>query len=452
MNKEGGYLNTELHFRNIYCTRDMEEVSTIEMQIAERARRNPDAPLTNLHSFIHCAMLDESLGMLNEKSAPGVDGQTWQQYCKNSKESIPELYRAFKSGQYKAPHIRRAYIPKGENKLRPLGLPTVEDKVLQTAVTRVLTPVYEEVFLNCSYGYRQGKSAHKALEDLFHAVSFKDMRYIIDADIQDYFGSIDHQCLREFLDLRIKDGVIRKQIDKWLKAGVMEGSQVSYPDAGTPQGGTISPLLSNIYLHYVLDEWFTDQIRPRLKGKSCLIRYADDFVMCFTDKSDAYRVLEVLKKRMEKYGLTLQPDKTRLIELEEGKGRENKTFDFLGFTHYMSKSLKGRPILKRKTSSKKLKMALTKMNLWLKANRNMDAKALIYKMNLKLKGYYGYYGITFNSRSRLRTRSTYYQSVIRMLFKHLNRRGGRRWNWQVYSKLVNEYYPILRPRIYHSYL
>ena len=168
----------------------MEEMSTLEMQIAERARRNPSEPLTNLHSFIDCAMLYESLGMLNEKSAPGVDGQTWRQYCKNSNESIPELHRAFKSGEYKAPHIRRAYIPKGEGEQRPLGLPTVEDKVLQTALTRVLTPVYEEVFLNCSYGYRKGKSAHEALNDLFHSVSFEGMRYIIDADIRDYFGSI----------------------------------------------------------------------------------------------------------------------------------------------------------------------------------------------------------------------------------------------------------------------
>ena len=190
--------------------------------------------------------------MLNEKSAPGVDGQTWRQYCKNSKESIPELHRAFKSGEYKAPHIRRAYIPKGEGEQRPLGLPTVEDKVLQTALTRVLTPVYEEVFLNCSYGYRKGKSAHEALNVLFHSVSFEGMRYIIDADIRDYFGSIKHQCLRDFLDHRIKDGVIRKQIDKWLKAGVLEGSPVSYPRRGTPQGRTISPLLSNIYLHMYL--------------------------------------------------------------------------------------------------------------------------------------------------------------------------------------------------------
>jgi len=447
MSKEGGYLNTELHFGNIKCTRDMEEVSTLEMQIAERARRNPDEPLTNLHSFIDCRMLNESLGMLNRESAPGVDGQTWSQYCDSCMDSIPELHKAFKSGQYRAPHIRRTYIPKGEGQLRPLGLPTVEDKVLQRAVTRVLTPVYEEVFLDCSYGYRGGKSAHDALNELFHRVSFEGGRYIIDADIQDYFGSIDHQCLREFLDLRIKDGVIRKQIDKWLKAGILEGNQVSYPKEGTPQGGIISPLLSNIYLHYVLDDWFTNQIRPLLKGQSSMIRYADDFVMCFTNKTDAYRVLKVLGKRLSKYGLTLHPEKTRLIELDRKDDRRNRTFDFLGFTHYMSYSRKGHRILKRKTSKKKLRMAMTKMSHWLRINRHIGVKDLIYKVNLKLRGYYGYYGITFNSRSI----KTYFQQVKRLLFKWLNRRGGRKWNWLEYRKIVDEYCLLLRPRIYHSY-
>ena len=241
--------------------------------------------------------------------------------------------------------------------------------------------------------------------------------------------------------------MIRKQIDKWLKAGVLEGSQVSYPRRGTPQGGTISPLLSNIYLHYVLDDWFTNQIKPLIKGKSCLIRYADDFVICFTDKREAYRVLEVLGKRLEKYGLTLHADKTKLIELEGGQNKENKTFDFLGFTHYMSSSLKGRRILKRKTSKKKFRMALKKMNNWLRTNRHIDIKELIYKVNLKLKGYYGYYGITFNSR-RIQG---YFELVKRMLFKWLNRRGGRKWNWEQYSRLVDTYYPLLRPRIVHSF-
>ncbi|WP_245843493.1 reverse transcriptase domain-containing protein, partial [Niastella vici] len=222
------------------------------------------------------------------------DAETWIDYHKQRETRTPQLLTAFKSGSYRAPNIRRVYIPKGDGKLRPLGLPTVEDKLLQTAVTRVLQPVYEGMFHPCSYGFRPGKSQHQALEELTRQVSWKGMRYIIDADMQNYFGSINHQCLREFLDFRIKDGVIRKMIDKWLKAGVLDNGQLIYPTEGTPQGGTISPLISNIYLHYVLDEWFIRQVQPLLKGDSFLIRFADDFLLGFTNKEDAMRVMEVL--------------------------------------------------------------------------------------------------------------------------------------------------------------
>ena len=198
----------------------MEEMLTVEMQIANRSREHPEEALTNLHSFIDCEMLKESFYMLNVNSKSGVDGQTWEEYYEQRDQRIPQLYTAFKSGKYRAPHVRRTYIEKGDGNKRPLGVPTVEDKLLQRAVNRVLTSVYEQIFLENSYGFRPGKSAHQALDKLFKEVSFKGMRYIIDADIKNYFGSINHQCLREFLDLRIKDGVIRKQIDKWLKAGI----------------------------------------------------------------------------------------------------------------------------------------------------------------------------------------------------------------------------------------
>jgi group II intron reverse transcriptase/maturase len=215
---------------------------------------------------------------LNKYSSGGVDGKTWNMYKSNAKEDIDHLHSGFKSGQYRAPHIRRAYIPKGGGENRPLGIPTIEDKILQSAVSKVLTAVYEQEFYDFSYGYRPGKSAHQALQHLFEEVSFRGKRYIIDADMMNYFGSIDHQCMRKLLDQRIKDGVIRKQIDKWLKAGVLESGMVKYPKLGTPQGGSISPMLSNIYLHYVLDKWFTDQIQPLLKGRSSLNRFADDCV------------------------------------------------------------------------------------------------------------------------------------------------------------------------------
>lgn len=407
----------------------------------------PDEPLTNLHSFIDVALLAESLDALNKKGAPGVDGQSWSQYNEQRAERLPELLGQFKSGHYRAPAIRRTYIPKGDGKQRPLGLPTVEDKVLQSAVTRILTPVYEQLFYPNSYGFRPGKSQHQALEMLFKEVSFNGKYYIIDADMANYFGSIDHGQLRSFLDLRIKDGVIRRMIDKWLKAGVLENGRIEYPQEGTPQGGVISPLLSNIYLHHVLDEWFIEAIQPRLKGKSGLIRFADDFLLLFDNKQDAERVMNVLPKRLGKYGLTLHPEKTKLVELNSRNRETPSTFDFLGFTHYMGKSRKGKRILKRKTSKKKLKASLQRLNQWMKANRHKPVEQFIGELNRKLQGHYGYYGITFN----LPGLKHYHHCAKRQLHKWINRRGGKpKWCWEKYTGQLLERYPLKSPRIIHK--
>ncbi len=430
-------------------TRDKGEMLTVEMQIAERSRKFSGEALTNLHQFIDEAFLYECFDMLNKQSASGVDGERWEDYDKHRAERIPQLLVAFKRGTYRAPNIRRVYIPKGDGKQRPLGLPTIEDKILQAAVTRILTPIFEEEFYDSSYGFRPGKSQHQALDKLFKEVSFQGKRYIIDADMKNYFGTINHQWLRTFLDRRIKDGVIRKMIDKWLKAGILENGQVDYPKEGTPQGGVISPLLSNIYLHYVLEVWFKEQVQPLLKGSSFIIRFADDFLMGFTHEEDAGRVMSVLPKRLAKYGLILHPEKTHLIKLDDEQEEGGKTFDFLGFTHYMSSSLKGNRVLKRKTSKKKLKVALVKMNQWIRTNRHKTVGWLIDKLNVRLRGHYNYYGITFNSR-QIRV---YYHKVKRMLHKWLNRRGGKTaWNWARYAKLVDEYQPLLKPKIYHSSL
>lgn len=298
------------------------------------------------------------------------------------------------------------------------------------------------------YGFRPGKSQHQALDRLFKEVSFEGKRYIIDADMKNYFGTIDHKWLRSFLDQRIKDGVIRKMIDKWLKAGISEDGQVIYPEEGTPQGGVISPLLSNIFLHYALEVWFKDQIQPLLKGSSFIIRFADDFLIGFTHKEDAERVMKVLPKRFANYGLILHPDKTHLVKLDEEQDKGGKTFDFLGFTHYMSTSRKGKRILNRRTSKKKLRVALIKMNDWMRRNRHKPVKWVISELNLKLRGYYGYYGVTFNYRQMM----VYYLKVKRMLHKWLNRRGGKTsWSWVRFSMLVERHIPLLKPKIYHSY-
>jgi group II intron reverse transcriptase/maturase len=272
---------------------------------------------------------------------------------------------------------------------------------------------------------------------------------VIDADMKNYFGSIPQHILREFLSQRIKDGVIRKMIDKWLKAGIAEEENVTYPEEGTPQGGSISPLLSNIYLHYVLDTWFIEQIQPLLKDKSFIIRYADDFLLGFRNKEDAERVMKVLPKRLEKYGLTLHPEKTKLIELEGKNGQKPDAFDFLGFTHYMSKSRKGNNILKCKTSSKKYRSSLKRMYEWVRDNRHKRVRDFIGKLNRKLVGHYNYYGITFNSRKIW----TYFYQVKRILYNWLNRRGGKRnMNWEKYAKLITKWIPLHKPKIYHSYL
>jgi len=426
----------------------MKGMSTEELQIAERARKYKHEALTNLQQFIDEKLLHKSYRSLNKNSSPGVDGKYWHNYSQESQFRIPELLGEFKSGKYKAPPIRRVYISKGDQGKRPLGIPTIEDKILQESVRRVLTPIYEEDFKAFSYGFRSGHSAHQAIDYMFKEVSFKGLHCIIDADIRNYFGSINHGILREFLDRRVKDGVIRKMIDKWLKAGILEDNQISYPSEGTPQGGLISPLLSNIYLHYVLDEWFSEQIQPLLTGRSFIVRYADDFVLGFENASDAERVMEVLPKRFEKYKLELHPDKTKIINLKSKRGEGNRSFDFLGFTHYLGKSRKGKTILKRKTSKNKLTVAIDKIQIWIKQNRHRKLKELIPELNAKLRGHYNYYGITFNSKGI----NCYFDQVKRCLHKWLNRRGGKSvWNWDKFTKLVSLWMPLFKPKIYHSY-
>jgi len=424
-------------------------MSTVELQIAERARKFKGEALHSLYNFIDAPLLQESYEQLNKKSAEGVDGKTWLQYGLEFPERQDSLLEEFKSGRYRAPALRRIYISKDKHGQRPIDIATMEDKVLQASVRKVIEPIYEEEFKPFSFGFRPGRSQHQAIDYMFKQVSFQKMHYIIDADIKNYFGSINHGILRGFLDKRVKDGVIRRGIDKWLKAGVMESGNISYPNHGTPQGSVISPILSNIYLHYVLDEWFSEQIQPLLKGKSFIVRWADDFILGFTDKSDAKRVMKVLPKRFAKYELTLHPEKTKLIDLNSKWDGTGRSFDFLGFTHYLGKSRKGNKVLKRKTSSKRLTKAIVNISKFIKLNRHMKLKDLIAEINVKLRGHYSYYGITFNSKGI----SCYFVQVRRSLLKWLNRRGGKRiWNWETFSLLVDKWIPLVKPLIKHSYV
>ena len=427
----------------------MKKMSTVELQIAERARKFKGEALHNLHHFIDAQWLQESYEKLNRKSAKGIDGKTWQQYGLELPERRESLLAEFKSGRYKAPALRRVYIPKDKHGQRPIDISTTEDKVLQESVRRVIEPIYEEDYKPFSYGFRPGRSQHQAIDYMFKKVSFEKMHYIIDADIKNYFGSIDHGTLREVLDERMKDGVVRRTIDKWLKAGIMDEGNISYPEFGTKQGSVISPLLSNIYLHYVLDVWFSEIIQPLLKGKSFIVRFADDCILGFTDKSDAERVMEVLPRRFAKYGLTLHPEKTKMIDLNSSRGETGRSFDFLGFTHYLGKSRKGNKILKRKTSSKRLTKAIVNISKFIKLNRHTKLGDLIAAINVKLRGHYSYYGITFNSRGVF----AFYEQVKRCLYKWLLRRGGKRkWNWETFSKLIYQWNPLVKPFITHPYI
>lgn len=422
----------------------MTGVLTKQLQIAKIAKEYAEEGLTSLHHYIDKDWLEESMEGLNKKSAMGVDKVTYQAYEGMKEERLPELITMFKTGRYKAPPVRRVYITKEDGKQRPLGIPTIEDKILQNAVKKVIEPIYEQEFTDFSYGFRPGKSQHQALERIWHETMDKRIRYILDLDIQDYFGSIVHSELRTMLDKRVKDGVIRRQVDKWLKAGVFEEGNVKYEEDGTPQGGVISPLLSNIYLHNVADMWYKE-IAPLLKGKSFMVRFADDCIFGFETQEDAQRVMKVIGQRFAKYGLTLHPEKTRLIEFKPGD--RGNTFDFLGFTHYWGQSRKGTPVVKRRTSRKKLTKAIKRAKDWMVKNRHQKVGIIIQAINLKLKGHYAYYGITFNMMGIVK----FFEAIKRILFKWLNRRGGKRMHWDHFSKLISQYVPLATPRIVHSY-
>ena len=289
-------------------------VSTKQQRIAELAKQSPQMGFTSLNHHLDLIWLVEAYNRTRKDGAPGVDGQTAEDYGRCLLDNLESLLDRAKSGTYRAPPVRRVRIPKGTGtETRPLGIPTLEDKVLQRAVVLALEPIYEQDFLPCSYGFRPGRSAHQALQALWQQVMAPGGCWLVEVDIRKFFDTLDHAHLRTLLQQRVRDGVLLRLIDKWLQAGVLEGGELTYPEAGTPQGGVISPLLANVYLHYVLDEWFAQVVKPRLKGRAFLVRYADDFVMGFACEEDARRVLDVLPKRFGKYGLTIHPDKTRLL-------------------------------------------------------------------------------------------------------------------------------------------
>ncbi|OFX18652.1 MAG: group II intron reverse transcriptase/maturase [Anaeromyxobacter sp. RBG_16_69_14] len=429
-------------------------VSTKLQQIAELARQSPSMVLTTLAHHIDVGFLQEAYRRTRKDGAPGVDRQTANQYAEELDSNLCSLLDRLKSGTYQAPPVKRVHIPKGDgSKTRPIGIPTFEDKILQRAVTMVLEAVYEQEFHECSYGFRPGRSAHQALQALWRALTEMGGGWVYEVDIKGFFDSLVPEHLRSFLDQRVRDGVLRRSIDKWLKAGVMEDGAVSFPDFGTPQGGVVSPLLANVYLHEVLDKWFEKQVRPRLAGRAVLIRYADDFVIAFSRESDARRVMGVMPKRFGRYGLTLHPEKTRLVRFHRPsssggyqRGSRPGTFDLLGFTHYWGRSYRGFPVIKCRTVKGRLSRALVAVALWCRTHRHLPVGEQQRILNLKLRGHYSYYGITGNFRALKRFAS----GAKATWRKWLNCRSQRaRMNWERFTRLLKRY-PLLPPRVVQS--
>jgi len=422
--------------------------------ISERARKEPDCQFTSLAHLLDAGFLKQCYLGLGRDRACGVDGVTWRAYGERLEENLNALVARMKAKRYKPQPARRVYIPKDEHAKRPLGLPALEDKIVQKGIVRILEAIYEADFLDCSYGFRPGRNCHGALNAVDKTIMTQPVNHVIDADIKGFFDNVSHDWMMECLRVRISDPSLLLLIRRFLKAGHMESGLIVATEKGTPQGGNLSPILSNIFLHYVLDLWFEKCVKPQARGVCHLVRYADDFLCLVQYVDDAQRIEQALRERFSKFGLELHPDKTRVMsfgryEQENAKRQKRRghTFDFLGFTHYCGESRRGKFIVGRKTSAKKFRAKCRAMNVWLKAVRNAcKAKEWWPILCAKLRGHYQYYGVSGNMRSLQR----YYQLTIRLVRKWLNRRSQRKsFNWERFRSYL-EHYPLPRPRIVHN--
>ncbi len=426
-------------------TQELDSVSTRIQRIAELAKRHPDRSFVSLSQHIDLHWFWEAYERLRKDGAAGIDGVTAEAYEQDLLSNLKRLLEAAKSGCYKAPPVRRVWIAKGDgSKTRPIGIPTLEDKLLQRAVVMILEAIFEQDFLEVSYGFRPNRSAHQALDAVWTGLSRMGGGWVLEIDIKSYFDRIDHSHLRRFLERRVRDGVLRRLIDKWLKAGVLEDGQLSYREEGTPQGGVVSPTLANLYLHHVLDIWFEREVKPRLVGASSLVRYADDAVLTFANEADARKVLAVLPKRFARFGLELHPTKTRLVHFippTNRKDGELGTFDLLGFTHYWGKSRHGRWVIKRKTAKDRLNRSLTRIKHWCQRHRHDPLKQQHAALSRKLKGHYAYYGIVGNRPALFRFR----EEAVRVWVKWLGRRSQRPLTWAKAAQILLAH-PLPDPR------
>jgi len=412
--------------------------------IANKAARDKRHRFSNLFMMLNLTFILSCWRLINKRAAAGVDRVSAREYEKDLGQNVKRLVERVKGESYRAKLVRRQYIPKGEGKQRPLGIPATEDKLLQKAVAEILGAIYEQDFLPSSYGYRPGVGPKDAARQLAKELQNGKYKYIVEADIRGYYDSIDHEKLVEMLKQRIDDGPFLRLIEKWLKAGVLDtNGEVIDPTAGVPQGGVVSPVLSNVYLHHVLDKWFEDVVKAHCQGEAYLCRFADDFVCAFQYKEEAQRFYEVLGKRLEKFGLKLATEKTKIISFSRFNKQEGNSFEFLGFEYKWEEDRKGRDFLRRLTSGKKLRKSIAELTDWLRKNRSRRLKDIFAEVNAKLRGHYNYYGVIGNY-GRLKS---FYRQAEELLKKWLNRRSQRKsYNWQGFGDLL-KHFNIERPKI-----
>lgn len=419
------------------------------------AKGNPDFEFLSLAHLLNAGFLKDCYLNLDRNKAVGVDGVSWKEYGKELDENIERLVSKLKRKAFKPMPARRIYIPKGKDETRPLGISTIENKIVESGISKILQSIYEQDFLDFSYGFRPKRNAHQALKKVNDVITFKPVNHIVEADIKGFFDNVSHDMLIEFIKIRIKDTSLIFLIKRFLKAGYIDDGLLTRTEIGTPQGSILSPILANIFLHYVLDKWFKETVKTHVKGYCEIIRYADDFICLIQSKEEAERVKRALENRFNKYELELHPNKTRVFSFgkfeKENAGNQNRkanTFEFLGFTHYCDKTRKGYFKVGRKTSAKKFRAKVKDLKLWMKKIRNLiQIKEWWKTLALKLAGHYEYYGISENYISILK----YYKIAIRLSRKWMNRRSQKRkMSWDKMMIYLKRH-PLPKPRITHSF-
>ncbi|MCD4808833.1 MAG: group II intron reverse transcriptase/maturase [Methanosarcinales archaeon] len=422
--------------------------------IALKAEEDPECKFTSLVHLLTEDFLKECFRELKRRKSPGIDGVTVNEYEEQLDENLASLVAKLKGKQYNPQPVLRVYIPKPNGDKRPLGIPTVEDKIVQMALKKILEAIFEQDFIDTSYGFRPNRSCHDALEEIDKIIMTGPVNFVVDMDISKFFDTVDHKQLMECLRHRVVDSNLLQLISRFLKSGIMEEGVYCETDQGTPQGGVLSPVLANVYLHYALDLWFETEVIPQLTGYAQLVRYADDFVVCFEKEEEARAFGVALRKRMGKFGLMVSEEKSKIIEFghcacqkARKYGMKCETFDFLGFTHFCDKTRKGKFKLGRKTSRKKFTQKMTDMNIWLKSIRNLVELEKWWKvLGIKLLGHYRYYGMSGN----IRWLQNFYYHTVKLAFKWINRRSQRKsYNWDQFNRFI-QFNPLPKPKIYHS--